>query len=128
MSILLDTHTFLWYLNGDESLSDKARKSIDKKNSVVYVSIASIWEISIKIGLKKLKIDVSLEELENQISLNNFIILPLKFEHIIELSKLDNHHRDPFDRILIAQSFSEKIAVLTKDTHFNHYKGITVIW
>ena len=128
MNILLDTHTFLWYLNGDENLSDKAIKSIDKKNSVVYVSIASIWEISIKIGLKKLKIDVSLEELENQISLNNFIILPLKFEHIIELSKLDNHHRDPFDRILIAQSITEKTTVITKDAHFNHYKGINSIW
>jgi PIN domain nuclease of toxin-antitoxin system len=128
MNILLDTHAFLWYLNGDENLSDKARKSIEKKNSVVYVSIASIWEISIKIGLKKLKIDVSLEELENQISLNNFIILPIKFEHIIELSKLDNHHRDPFDRILIAQSLTEKITLITKDAHFNHYKGINSIW
>jgi PIN domain nuclease of toxin-antitoxin system len=128
MNILLDTHAFLWYLNGDENLSDKARKSIEKKNSVIYISIASIWEISIKIGLKKLKIDVSLEELENQISLNNFIILPIKFEHIIELSKLDYHHRDPFDRILIAQSLTEKITVITKDDHFNHYKGINSIW
>ena len=128
MNILLDTHAFLWYLNGDENLSDKARKSIEKKNSVIYISIASIWEISIKIGLKKLKIDVSLEELENQISLNNFIILPIKFEHIIELSKLDNHHRDSFDRILIAQSLTEKITVITKDAHFNHYKGINSIW
>ncbi len=128
MNILLDTHAFLWYLNGDENLSDKARKSIEKKNSVIYISIASIWEISIKIGLKKLKIDVSLEELENQISLNNFIILPIKFEHIIELSKLGNHHRDPFDRILIAQSLTEKITVITKDAHFNHYKGINSIW
>jgi PIN domain nuclease of toxin-antitoxin system len=56
MNILLDTHIFLWYLNGDENLSEKAIKSIDNKNSVVYVSIASIWEISIKIGLKKLKL------------------------------------------------------------------------
>jgi PIN domain nuclease of toxin-antitoxin system len=128
MNILLDTHAFLWYLNGDENLSDKARKSIEKKNSVIYISIASIWEISIKIGLKKLKIDVSLEELENQISLNNFIILPIKFEHIIELSKLDNHHRDSFDRILIAQLITEKITIVTKDAHFNHYKGINSIW
>ena len=71
---------------------------------------------------------MSLEELENQISLNNFIILPIKFEHIIELSKLDNHHRDPFDRILIAQSLTEKITLITKDAHFNHYKGIKSIW
>ena len=125
---ILDTHTFLWYLSGDEILSKKAKSLIEDTNNLKFISIASIWEISIKLNLKKLKLGVSLENLKNEITLNGFEILPLDFEHIITLSSLENHHKDPFDRIIIAQAIYEGFGIISKDNNFEYYKKIKVIW
>ena len=125
---ILDTHTFLWYLSGDEMLSKKAKSLIEDTNNSKFISIASIWEISIKLNLKKLKLGVSLENLKNEITLNGFEILPLDFEHIIKLSSLENHHKDPFDRIIIAQAIYEGFEIISKDNNFEKYKEIKVIW
>ena len=127
-NFILDTHTFLWYLSGDELLSKKAKLLIEDTNNLKFISIASIWEISIKLNLKKLKLDVSLENLKNEITLNGFEILPLDFEHIITLSSLENHHKDPFDRIIIAQAIYEGFGIISKDNNFAYYKEIKVIW
>jgi PIN domain nuclease of toxin-antitoxin system len=128
MNLLLDTHAFLWFLEGNNELSNKARASIENPENAKFISIASIWELAIKLNLKKLKLDVSLEELKGAIVANNFEILPLDFEHIIGLSKLADFHKDPFDRIIIAQAITESCIVLSKDTTFSLYEGLTVVW
>jgi PIN domain nuclease of toxin-antitoxin system len=117
MAYLLDTHTFLWYLDGNRSLSKKVREIIDNPKNKSYISIASIWEMGIKISLGKLQLDLPLEELKQELVKNEIEILPLDFEHINELMDLDYHHRDPFDRILICQAKCEKLKILSKDSN-----------
>ena len=102
MNYLLDTHTFLWFLEGSEDLSEKARTSIENTENVKFISIASLWEVAIKLNLGKLQLDIKLAELKEVIIKNNFEILPLDFEHIIGLSKLEDIHKNPFDRIIIS--------------------------
>ena len=128
MNLLLDTHAFLWFLEGNNELSKKARECIENPENAKFISIASIWELAIKLNLRKLKLDVSLEELKGAIVANNFEILPLDFEHIIGLSKLADFHRDPFDRVIIAQAIAENCIVLSKDASFSLYEGLTLIW
>ena len=128
MNYLLDTHTFLWFLEGNNSLSSKARIIIEDADNTIYVSIASIWEIAIKISISKLKLSVNLEEVKTEIVKNNFEILPLDFEHIIELTNLEQIHKDPFDRIIISQAISEKCTIISKDSKFDFYKNVNVLW
>jgi PIN domain nuclease of toxin-antitoxin system len=128
MNYLLDTHTFLWFLEGNNSLSSKARIIIENADNTIYVSIASIWEIAIKISTSKLKLIVNLEEVKTEIVKNNFEILPLDFEHIIELTNLEQIHKDPFDRIIISQAISEKCTIVSKDSNFVFYNNVNVLW
>ncbi len=128
MAYLLDTHAFLWFLEGNKSLSKKAKDIIVNPKNKTFVSIASIWEMGIKISLDKLQLDLTLEELKHELIKNEFEILPLDFDHVIELSGLDYHHRDPFDRILISQAKSEKLTILSKDKNFRLYKQVKVVW
>ena len=128
MNYLLDTHTFLWFLDGSTNLSGKARRVIENTENTKFISIASIWEIAIKMNLGKLKLDIKLEELREEIIKNNFEILYLDFEHLIELSKLEEIHKDPFDRIIIAQAIFEKQAIISKDSNFSLYSSIQVFW
>jgi PIN domain nuclease of toxin-antitoxin system len=128
MAYLLDTHTFLWYLDGNKSLSRKVREIIDNPKNKSYISIASIWEMGIKISLDKLELGISLEDLKQELIANEIEILPLDFDHIIELQLLDYHHRDPFDRILISQAKCEKLKILSKDKSFKLYKQVKVVW
>ena len=128
MEYLLDTHTFLWFLEGNESLSEKARDVVSNPKNKTFISIASLWEIGIKISLGKLKLDIKLDELKLEIIKNEFEILPLDFEHIIELSRLDWVHRDPFDRILICQARIEKLTLISKDNNFKKYNKLKILW
>ena len=128
MNYLIDTHTFLWYLEGNSNLSKKARSIISDPQNQILISIASIWEIGIKIALGKLIIDVDLEVLKREIIKNQMEILPLDFEHIKELVNLEQLHKDPFDRILICQSKAEKLSIITKDSNFFNYKNIECVW
>jgi PIN domain nuclease of toxin-antitoxin system len=128
MSYLLDTHTFLWFLEGNKNLSSNARIIIENPNNTIFVSIASIWEIAIKTSLNKLKLSVNLEEVKTEIVKNNFEILPLDFEHIIELTNLEQIHKDPFDRIIISQAISEKYTIISKDSNFGFYKNVNILW
>jgi PIN domain nuclease of toxin-antitoxin system len=128
MNYLLDTHTFLWFLEGNNTLSSKARIIIENADNTIYVSIASIWEIAIKISTSKLKLSVNLEEVKTEIVKNNFEILPLDFEHIIELTNLEQIHKDPFDRIIISQAISEKCTIVSKDSNFVFYNNVNVLW
>lgn len=126
MKYLLDTHTLIWFLNGDKELSSKARKAIESNNVVNFVSIASLWEIAIKISLKKLELNVSFKVVNRLLEENGFLILPISPEDTVFISTLPFFHRDPFDRILIAQSINNDLTVITKDVSFEDYKTKTI--
>ena len=127
MHYLLDTHSFLWFINGDKALSKIARTSIEDNSSVKYISIASFWEISIKLCIGKLKLDFPYDELKDQVVENGFEILPITFEHTSKLASLKFIHKDPFDRMIIAQAIIENLSVISKDRNFQHY-AIKQIW
>lgn len=118
---LLDTHTLIWYINGDAQLSDNTRAAIEADNTINYVSIASLWEIAIKISLGKLELKTSFGQIGTQIHENGFELLPITFEDTLTVSTLPFHHRDPFDRIIIAQSVNHGLIILTKDENFDLY-------
>jgi PIN domain nuclease of toxin-antitoxin system len=127
MDYLLDTHTFMWFINGEKELSDHARKTIEHKDVNNFVSIASLWEIAIKISIGKLKLKTPFVAIPQQIVDNGFQVLPIKFEDRFKLSTLPFHHRDPFDRMIIVQSITNQLTVISKDKQFADY-GIAVIW
>ena len=127
MNYLLDTHCLLWFLNGDKQLSLNARHLIEDIENECFFSISSCWEITIKKALGKLKLKSSLENLFQEISENNIQILPIQTPHLKELSKLKFHHRDPFDRLLIALAIHEKLAVIGKDEIFRMYP-VKLVW
>lgn len=127
MNNLLDSHTFIWFIEGDSQLSISARRAIESDNVVNFISIASLWEISIKISLGKLELKSSFEKLKQLIIDNDFIILPITFDDTVRLSSLPFHHKDPFDRIIISQSINNKLSVISKDRFFGDY-DVDVIW
>ena len=121
MDILLDTHTFIWFFNGDEQLSFKAKKLIEDSKTRKFVSIASIWEVAIKIGLKKLFFDGNVSEVAELIEKNGFQILQISVGHTVAYEAMELVHRDPFDRILVAQAMVEKMTIITKDDNIQKY-------
>jgi len=127
MQLLLDTHTFIWFINGDSSLPKKIVNEIKNLNNQCLISIASIWEIAIKSKLNKLSLSADFDKILDFLDQNQIEILPISFDHIIKLNELDFYHRDPFDRILIAQGISENLTILTKDQNFSFYK-VKAIW
>lgn len=124
---LLDTHTLIWYINGEPELSATARKAIEADNTINFVSIASLWEMAIKINLGKLELKTSFKQIGRQIEENGFEVLSVTFEDTLTVSTLPFHHRDPFDRIIIAQSFNNGLTLLSKDKNFDLYKA-KVLW
>ncbi|MEX0966538.1 MAG: type II toxin-antitoxin system VapC family toxin [Bacteroidia bacterium] len=112
MKNLLDTHTLIWFLEDDPHLSSSAINAIEHADAINYVSIGSIWEISIKVSIGKLDLHQPFEEIERLINVNGFIILPISFQHLLQLQQLPFHHRDPFDRLLIAQCRAERMNVI----------------
>jgi PIN domain nuclease of toxin-antitoxin system len=122
MRLLLDTHTFLWFCEGSSELSLTARDLIADKNNEIFVSLASLWEISIKNALGKLTIaggDYAL--IMDDITGNDFEILNINFAHTVAQNKLPFHHRDPFDRILVAQAIVENMDVIGCDAIMDSY-------
>ena len=130
MKYLLDTHVFLWYLAADEKLSEKAINAIKSEENQILISIASLWEISIKFSLGKLKLTEDLYALEQKIKSYRFHLLPITFPHILKQAELPLHHRDPFDRLIIAQSLVERMTLISRDNAFRHYtdQGLELIW
>lgn len=127
MKYLLDTHTFIWFLEGSEMLPSRLVEIIRDLNNDCYVSIASLWELSIKISSGILELQTEFKDLENSIDILSLKILPVNFAHINEVFKLDFHHRDPFDRIIIAQSITENLTIISKDKNFSLYP-IKLLW
>ncbi len=128
MDILLDTQAFLWLSSNDAKLTKTAKKTfLDVKNNF-FLSMASMWEMSIKCSLDKLKLRPSLERfLLNELQENSLEQLAISFQHVIKVNSLPFHHRDPFDRLLIAQALVEGIPILSNDTIFDNY-DIKRIW
>lgn len=124
---LLDTHTFIWFINGDKQLSSVASATIEKEDAINLISIASIWEMAIKISLKKLELKAPFTEINKQIVENGFILLPVQIEDSLVVANLPFHHRDPFDRVLIAQAIQNDLVILSKDGNFGSYE-VKVVW
>jgi PIN domain nuclease of toxin-antitoxin system len=127
MNYLLDTHTLIWFINGDRFLSARARKAIEADTASNFVSIASLWEIAIKISLDRLSINVPFEKLSNELDKNNFQLLPITFDDTVILSTLEFHHRDPFDRLIISQSIANDFTHISKDKELSGYE-IKLLW
>ena len=128
MRYLLDTHTLLWFLQGDKKLSDKARRLIDNPSNKKFLSIASLWEIAIKVSLGKLVLGKSFERLfPEQLYFNRIQILDITVDSLTKLTTLPFHHRDPFDRLIIAQALVEDLPIIGGDAAFNAY-GIRREW
>lgn len=128
MRLLLDTHSFLWFINGDKRLSTTAQEIISDIDNGVLLSVASVWEIAIKVSLGKLLFEEPFENLiPEQLAENSIDLLPIHLDDLSLVAQLPFHHRDPFDRLIIAQSITNKIPIVGKDPAFNSY-AITRIW
>jgi PIN domain nuclease of toxin-antitoxin system len=128
MRLLLDTHAFLWFVSGSAKLSGEARKLIDNPINQPYLSVASLWEMAIKVSIGKLSLDIPLETLIPQhMELSSINLLPIDLPHVAMVSTLPFHHRDPFDRLIIAQAMIEGIPVVSVDPAFDDYP-ITRLW
>ena len=128
MRVLLNTHAFLWFVLGGPQLSSNARRHIEDPGNEKLVSPASYWEIAIKISVNKYTLSQPYEAfMQKGIADNGFIILPIEPKHTAVLTSLPFYHRDPFDRLIIAQAMTEQIPVISGDAAFAAYP-VTRIW
>ena len=127
MNYLLDTHTFIWFINGDKSLPVDIIEKIRNVKNQCFFSVVGLWEIAIKVKLDKLQLKSDFKKISKFCLENEIEILPITFEHILELNKLEFHHRDPFDRLIIAQAITEDLTIISKDGNFVHYP-VKCIW
>ncbi len=129
MRLLLDTHTFLWFIGGNPKLSGHARQLIENTENERLISIASLWEMSIKTSIGKLRLNLTFPEMISEhIDDNAMKLLHIKPEHLDIVRSLPFYHKDPFDRLIIAQSQSENIPVLSRDEAFDDYDNTQRIW
>ncbi|RKZ46216.1 MAG: type II toxin-antitoxin system VapC family toxin [Candidatus Parabeggiatoa sp. nov. 3] len=131
MTFLIDTHTFLWFIAGSDELSETAKEVIENDNNDIFISIASLWEISIKTAIGKLQILESYDTVINDVTENEMSILSINFTHTVIQNKLPFHHKDPFDRIIVSQAIAENLSLISRDDIFDVYlkdKGIKRIW
>lgn len=127
MRLLLDTHVLLWYLDG-ELLPKEVVKALEDAKNQRIVSIVSLWELSIKISLKKIQTSRTLSEIHDHLlSKINFEILNIEYLHLSTLLTIPHFHNDPFDRLLIAQAISENLTIISADRHFPEY-SVDLIW
>jgi PIN domain nuclease of toxin-antitoxin system len=122
MAFILDTHAFLWFVAGDKQLPESIKSKIIDINESCFLSVASLWEITIKNQIGKLTLGLSLEELFEYADRNRIEIIQISYEHFLTLSKLPIHHNDPFDRIIISQAIAENLTLVSKDKGFKKYK------
>jgi PIN domain nuclease of toxin-antitoxin system len=128
MRILIDTHVFIWWTSDFQKLSVTVYNLLTNPKTQVILSVVSIWEMQIKLSLGKLHLKTALPELvEDEVKQNRIELLPLDLSHIYALSNLPNYHRDPFDRLLIAQAKSEELVIISIDEKFDGY-DIEKLW
>jgi PIN domain nuclease of toxin-antitoxin system len=122
MKLLLDTHSFLWFVLDDPKLSTLAKSLIENRENQPLLSKASLWEIAIKQSIGKLRLSLPFTSfITQQLNLNEIQVLNIAIEHLAVVSTLPLHHRDPFDRSMIAQAMSENISILSVDSSFDAY-------
>lgn len=128
MRLLLDTHSFLWFVSGSPQLSTTARTLIEDTSNQPFLSVASLWEMAIKVSLGKLSLGQPFEILiPRQLSLNGIALLGITVSHAAVVAKLPFHHRDPFDRLLTAQAIVEQMPIVSGDSSFDSY-AVTRLW
>jgi len=125
-NILVDTHAFIWFVEGNGRLGKEAKKRIEKAPHR-FLSVASVWEIAVKVSIGKLEMSLPFERLREMLDNNGFELLPIRLAHTQRLIGLPFHHKDPFDRLLIAQAMVEKLPIVTVDGHFAKYP-IEIVW
>ena len=126
MRQLLDTHTLIWFVTGNSRINEKVRSRIENNDNLI--SIASLWEIAIKSNIGRLDLELSIEQLiEEQIVANGIEILNINTQHIAVVANLPLHHRDPFDRLIIAQSMVEQLPIVGVDKAFDSY-AVRRLW
>ena len=128
MKVLLDTHTFLWLISGDDRLSETAQKTFLDPGNILFFSAASLWEICIKVSLGKLSLKSGwLKTIQDEMKVNAIQWLSIEMLHCVELTNLPFHHRDPFDRMLVAQAMVDDLQLLSRDNRLSSY-AIKRIW
>ncbi len=128
MNLLLDTHTFLWFMAGNPSLSPAARSAIEDENNNLYLSVASLWEIAIKVSIDKFELSEPFEVLiPEQLAENEIDLLNISVEHTALIVSMPFHHRDPFDRLIAAQAKVEQMTLVSADEVFDAYE-VTRLW
>lgn len=128
MRLLLDTHTFIWYVTDNPRLSAHVKLLIEDENNEKLVSIASIWEMAIKHSIGRLNFSLPfMEFVRQQLTVSNIGLLEINIQHIEVVASLPLHHRDPFDRLIIAQSMAQQIPILSVDAIFDAY-AIARVW
>lgn len=127
MRFLVDTQSFIWFAEADPKLPAPVADLMERSDSRLVISIASLWEMTIKMSLGKLALSGDIAVMIDKTISNGFTILPIEPKHLITLSTLEFFHRDPFDRIIIAQSISENMPLISSDDVFNQYP-VERIW
>jgi PIN domain nuclease of toxin-antitoxin system len=128
MRALLDTHAFLWWIGNDPRMSTRAREIIADDGNEIVLSAVSAWEIAIKASLVRFAMRGDIAAFVNShVTANGFEVLPLLIDHALRVASLPDHHRDPFDRALVAQAQVEGLALLTADRAISHY-SVKILW
>jgi len=127
VNLLLDTHVFLWFVAGDQRLSANARRAMEAADAELFLSAASIWEMAIKSSLGRLTLPLPLDEYIAEKLTQGFRVLPVDWAHTAAVEKMPFHHRDPFDRLLIAQATAEDLPLVSADPELRAYK-VKLIW
>ena len=128
MKLLLDTHSFVWWRDDSTKLSTTAFNAISDADNEVFISVIAAWELEIKIALNKFQLKSTLENaIREEQDTNRFRVLPVHLAHVFELGRLPLVHRDPFDRLLIAQAIVEDLTIVTADRNFSDY-DVKVLW
>ena len=127
MNYLLDTNALLWAMENNPLLKKKAKNAIADRQHGVYVSIASLWEISIKLSIGKLDLNQTLDDIIEEMAKQSYSVLPISIEAIRIIRTLPYYHRDPFDRVIIAQALADDLPIITSDVKFDEY-GINRYW
>ena len=121
MRLLIDTQIFIWFITDSPRLSRQAHQLVRSGPNTILLSMASLWEISIKTSIGKLQLNGPYEEVLNDVIANEFVVLPITFAHTVQQHRLPFHHRDPFDRMIAAQAIAEGLDLVSSDVVFDAY-------
>ena len=131
MDLLLDTHAFIWFMEGNLLLSNKARQAIENPENKILISITSLYEIAIKLKISKIGFDKPIAAFFNDITEYNLTLIPISERHLItyeDIPLLPNH-KDPFDRLIIATAITDRLSIISIDKQFKHYKElVSILW